>query len=816
MMEKVLSLGMCFSLAIPAVACSNKKATESSGTDTTVSGSDAEVSTGGASTVSGEKVVKETDPYYQLTETELDFPVADGQTLQSRKIDSIRIFSSSIVALVRNEYEVPADILGKWISFQMGQIKLDADEERQLTDRINASTDSRVVVFNTDGSIRCSYKPEVTTSVHCAFEGPNGEVKVLYGKYAENTSGVFIATISDTGELTDTHEVTDSNVYGDEAVTLPDGNILIAGPGMLTLCGADGNVINRVNEQSLSGRIFRIDGEYYVLGREVSGTDILDAKLYFSKVDTSTGNLTGEKIFTENNNLEPSLIAGEDAVYMNTGEALAKVDLIKGSGMENTLSWNDTDCVHSGIRESSVRILPGEEYSFIRDLSPSENTSEDIDSVKLVHLKKEASNPHAGKNIIVLGGTDIDNPVFIEHLVEYNRDPSKKSRIIVKDYASEKGLLGNTLTTENMSEIADKVYLDMLSGTGPDILMNFSPYMQFDTDDVLLDLNQYIDGAQGLDRGVLFDNVIRSFEKDGKLYQIPITFTMMGFAGSSDLIGDRTHWTMTDFSGTAESLKDHMQMMPQMSWNGLLKLLLGNYVGSCIDYGKKEVNFDTPEVRRIMEFVKQNGSSKTDGELLTESFNTLQMDQREMVNTGLVAMIDTQVFSLQYFAYIANSCGGKLSFVGYPADGEGGMTANASLSMAISKNSAYPEEAWEFIRYMNGKDQQVSCVNAWGGFPLNREALDVLCQKQQTFYEEMAKDGDTMMLDQMMISRFDENTVADLKKTIGNIHVSYETDPTVMMIIEEEAPAYFSGQRSLDDVINNINNRAKQVVSERG
>ena len=92
----------------------------------------------------------------------------------------------------------------------------------------------------------------------------------------------------------------------------------------------------------------------------------------------------------------------------------------------------------------------------------------------------------------------------------------------------------------------------------------------------------------------------------------------------------------------------------------------------------------------------------------------------------------------------------------------------------------------------------------------------MLCQKQQAFYEEMAKDGDTMMLDQMMISRFDENTVADLKKIIGNIHVCYETDPTVMMIIEEEAPAFFSGQRSLDDVIHNINNRAKQVVSERG
>lgn len=42
------------------------------------------------------------------------------------------------------------------------------------------------------------------------------------------------------------------------------------------------------------------------------------------------------------------------------------------------------------------------------------------------------------------------------------------------------------------------------------------------------------------------------------------------------------------------------------------------------------------------------------------------------------------------------------------------------------------------------------------------------------------------------------------------------TDYTVINIINEEIPAYFYGQKSLDDVIAIINNRVKVLQDERG
>ena len=43
----------------------------------------------------------------------------------------------------------------------------------------------------------------------------------------------------------------------------------------------------------------------------------------------------------------------------------------------------------------------------------------------------------------------------------------------------------------------------------------------------------------------------------------------------------------------------------------------------------------------------------------------------------------------------------------------------------------------------------------------------------------------------------------------------YQYDPQVAAIVEEEAAAYFAGQRSADDVCKNIQNRVQNLVQER-
>jgi hypothetical protein len=115
--------------------------------------------------------------------------------------------------------------------------------------------------------------------------------------------------------------------------------------------------------------------------------------------------------------------------------------------------------------------------------------------VTMVKLTKMDENPHAGKQILTLGGFDLSySDVLMEQVELYNEDTSKPARIYIDDYSSR--LAESSDSTGNManmySDAIDKIYLEMVAGEGADILVNMSTYPQFERDDILVDLNTYL------------------------------------------------------------------------------------------------------------------------------------------------------------------------------------------------------------------------------------------------------------------------------------------------------------------------------------
>ncbi|MBR5426269.1 MAG: extracellular solute-binding protein [Clostridiales bacterium] len=809
--QNALLMSLVLSLSLPVSACGKKKDDSISGTGTSSEGTCDSSSTD--SKASSGRTVKETDPYFSLEETDIKLPVADGQKLVSQTIDHIQMFPESILVEYHNEYDVDPEIMNKWIDYQMGQSKLSDDELQKLTDIVEASSETRLAVLTFDGTCRCCYVPGINNSLIGAFENDDGKVMVIINSYGMEENGQFLAEVSDSGDLKNKKGITVDNLYT-KCTALPagNGNIFIAVDGQIFLLDKDGSQISSESDPEYVGRILTSGGKFYVLGRDASGNDLFREAYYLSEIDPSSGKVSDDRKNVSYQIQPDDLIQGQDRIYLNTGNGLSELDLSGDGQLKETLSWSETDCMYTRIHKSGVRAVSDDEYFFLRNVTADSDSAD----FKLMHLKREQKNPHAGKDIIVLAGFTTDDDSFVEKLVEYNRDPSKKARIEVRDYSSETDLTDMEMSRKNTADIADKIHLDLLNGDGPDILMNFSQYMQFDQEDVLLDLNTFVDGTDGLDRTKLFDNVLRAFETDGKLYQIPVTFYMMGYVGNQDLIGERDHWTIEEMNSVAESVPGNTQFISPSSWNGLQTLLLGNYISDFIDYDKGEVHFDTKEYRDILDFVRKYGSSKTDGELAAEKLKGLNMSDRDMLDAGMISIMDTTIMGTTYFAYIDSSCRGKLSYAGYPSSGEGGMAATAAISMAIAKASSHPEEAWEFIRFLFEKDVQVASVGSWQGFPVNKEACEVIMQNQQTYYQQMKASLDQKTLDKLMISVFDDKTKEHLLSVIGNIHNCYRTDPSVFMIIQEESPAYFTGSRSADDVIRMIENRAKQIVAERG
>ena len=64
--------------------------------------------------------------------------------------------------------------------------------------------------------------------------------------------------------------------------------------------------------------------------------------------------------------------------------------------------------------------------------------------------------------------------------------------------------------------------------------------------------------------------------------------------------------------------------------------------------------------------------------------------------------------------------------------------------------------------------------------------------------------------------KFSQKNVDDLEKIISSVSRMNSMDDAIGLILVEEMPAYFSGQKNLEDVIKIAQDRAQKVIGERG
>ena len=65
-------------------------------------------------------------------------------------------------------------------------------------------------------------------------------------------------------------------------------------------------------------------------------------------------------------------------------------------------------------------------------------------------------------------------------------------------------------------------------------------------------------------------------------------------------------------------------------------------------------------------------------------------------------------------------------------------------------------------------------------------------------------------------TEIDPVVIQNYKDMISSCAVYQDIDPAIIIIVNEEMPAYFTGQKSFDDVVNLINNRVTTVLNEQG
>lgn len=396
-----------------------------------------------------------------------------------------------------------------------------------------------------------------------------------------------------------------------------------------------------------------------------------------------------------------------------------------------------------------------------------------IDSVPHMHtLIKSSSNPHIGKRVIKCAYFQEVTSLAAQAVQRFNNNSSEYYAIIIDDYrfwnyVNEDALSEDATREFNRArgEASTTLMADIVSGKGPDVLLDGSDYREIQSTKYLVDLKGKIDELN-LKEDEYFLHVFEMAELEGKEFFIPLQFSLSGFLLTEEKAGDRKGVKISDYQSFVQTTYNGNDPLYSLAdRTSYFDYLLGNSFDLFIGEDGK-YDFDNSAFREIAQYIQAN---------VPEKIN---------IESGSVSPI-ADLNGYSFDKKTATAVIGKV-LVGIPSPDERGPHMRLISCAAITGCSSCQDGAWELIRTMLDEDVQTQDMY----FPVCRTAFEK--------------------------ADMDKAIEESYLRAIDSCSRYFINDYTAINIINEEIQAYFYGQKSLDDVIAIINNRVSLLQNERG
>lgn len=800
-------------------------------------------------------VIQETDPFFDSKVSEFKLPIDPEKELDWKVVSDYLYIGGYALATYSIVYKIPenikitednsTDVFSEYMEHTTALFDRDGNLIKKISSE-NDVTDILDIDIDEYAEALPEGIEESTRSDHilCAADmDSNGKLYLLFRYFSGYylTYGYEILVVDEKGEEmktitlseppTDqydggTVETFDPN-SGEASIeayqtpmnmmVLEDGRICITGSENLGIYDENGTKLVKTFDMSNTfwGGVFKHNGSYFIVTR---GRDLREDKeiVQIKEVDLQTGKF-GEGKDASALLAYDKITTNKNGIFVESFNGCSKYDPDKGA-FEEVFNWNYTDLDRSIL--SSAKITPIDENEICVMAS---DTYDNTKGPYLIHLTRAEKNPHAGKRTILVGGVGLTESGILPVVSKYNTDPDKNVRVALIDY-SEGGY-----ASEN--DLEQKLYLDMLSGTGPDIVVNMGDVAALQSGAVMEDMNQYLDGEKGIDRNEYFDNIFRAYEKGGKLYHLPVEFYLSGIFANPDLISYKDGWTFDEYIDAAKNMKENTAISQAMLQNDMLRYLLQTSLPRFIDYEKKTVDFQNEDMKKILTATKELGATVIpDDEKWTEkNFDTTDEDgfvvrsdsysvnqAEEKFKSGILATKECLLYTVSQVSAQKTLLFGKGEFLGYPSYEKKSFAIGLNLSMGISALSDYKDLCWEFIRdylEMTG-DEAAGRV----GLPVKKAVFEEECRydmgNANKLHDEMMEETPYAANLTTFFPVVKEEDIDTLRSLAERCDTTICHDTAVFNIISEEAAGYFAGDRTLDDVLKNIQNRTKLIVQE--
>ncbi len=524
-------------------------------------------------------------------------------------------------------------------------------------------------------------------------------------------------------------------------------------------------------------------------------------------LDTESVALDRDQDYPLGNILNLTAGSGEYDFYYSSGSNFLGYSLAE-SKAEKLFNWVNTDLEPP----TANRVFATEEGQIvILSSEMDENTMEIKSSIVLVRQIPAADLPD--KTVLTLAVMGLETN--LQSLVmKFNRS-SPDARIEVLDY-TEYGSLEAGYARLNT---------EIMAGSVPDVLcLNGLPVRKLIAQGILADLMPFLNADEEL-KDQLLDGVLAAMMTDGKLYRIASGFSIETVIGAASVVGNTPGWTLEQFNAALAQMPAGCEPFGQgTTRDTILTQCLSLEMDRLIDFSSGVCAFDTPLFTDILSFASQFPKD-------FDWTSTEREDDFDRIEAGRQMLHINRISDFQSFQMYDALFGGDATFIGYPTtEGTGSMLSIDGSGYAICSKSEHKDLAWQFLRQVMTAEYQERFL--WS-LPTNRAAFEKSLENAMTPQYLRNADG-SFLLDEngerieqdRLVWRLGSLTVhikaltqeqadklLELVRTTTKIRNSYDAE--IMTMITGEAEAFFSGQKTAEEVGRILQSKLSIYISEQ-
>ena len=463
---------------------------------------------------------------------------------------------------------------------------------------------------------------------------------------------------------------------------------------------------------------------------------------------------------------------GETQILLACGSGLYRYDLSTRTYTEE-LSWINADIISHDIFYMTA--MPDGQILVLTYGNEEEGKGK---GTEVAFLSRVPASQAPQKTRLTLGTLALDS-ILEARVLSFNKK-SETCRLYVKEYGAgdrEAGLA--------------ELQADILGKNGPDLL----DLQSLNVDiliarGVLADLYPLMDGDSQTPRTDFVASVLKTYERDGRLYGIAPCFRIFSLAGKTSVVGDGVGWTMAGVRTVLAERPDAKLLEPTPR-EEVMPVLLALGIQKYVNWTTGECSFDSQGFQELLEFAAMFPG-------LEEWKRDEEADEKLKEEQYLLTPLNNLSQIFWYWHRTACFGGEAVNAIGYPMADEKGTWLAPAFSFGILEQSSHRQEAWSFLSGLLSEEEQRSFYE----FPIRESVL------QEAYDEAMTSDG------MYGYPPADKEEIAAVRRMIEEGQGAPAADTEICRFIEEEAAAYFAGQKTAEEVSDAIQSRVALYVGE--